>query len=59
MDRTICDIIRNKKHIEIQTFQTAMKEYMGSKEKNLNNLTKYAATLGIMEEVRMYTEVML
>lgn len=28
-ERTICDIIRGKKDMEVQTFQTAMKEYMG------------------------------
>lgn len=58
-DRTICDIIRRKKDVEIQTFQTAMQEYMRSKDKNLNNLMKYAAALGIEKEVKTYTEVML
>lgn len=58
-ERTICDIIRSKKEIEVQTFQTAMKEYMGSKGKNLSNLIRYARNLGIEEEVRTYTEVML
>ena len=59
MDRTICDIIRNKKQIEIQTFQTALQEYMRSKKKNLINLARYASALGIADKVRTYTEVML
>ena len=58
-ERTICDIIRNKKDIEIQTFQTAMKEYMSSRGKNLANLMQYAKTFHIKEIVRTYTEVML
>ncbi len=58
-ERTICDIIRNKNEMEIQTFQTAMKEYMSSKGKNLGNLISYARTLGIEKTVRTYTEVML
>ncbi len=58
-ERTICDIIRFKKDIEIQTFQTAMKEYMNSQGKNLGNLINYAREFGIEEEVRTYTEVML
>ena len=58
-ERTLCDIIRNKKEIEIQTFQTAMREYMGGKGKNLGNLMRYAKELGIEDEVRTYTEVML
>lgn len=59
MDRTICDIIRNKKQVEIQTFQTALNDYMRCKGKNLINLSKYAVMLGITEKVRTYTEVML
>ena len=58
-ERTICDIIRNKNYIEIQTFQTAIREYMGGKGKNLGNLISYARYLGIEDEVRTYTEVML
>ena len=58
-ERTICDIIRNKKNVEIQTFQTAMKEYMRSAGKRLDNLMRYAKALGIESEVRTYTEVML
>lgn len=59
MERTICDIIRNKKDMEIQTFQTAMKEYMGSRRKNLGHLMKYAKEFHIDSAVRTYTEVML
>ncbi len=58
-ERTICDMIRGKKDVEIQTFQTAMKEYMGGAGKNLGNLIRYAKMLGIENEVRTYTEVML
>ena len=58
-ERTICDIVRSKKDIEIQTFQTAMKEYMSSKGKNLGNLISYAREFGLENEVRTYTEVML
>ncbi len=58
-ERTLCDIIRTKKDVEIQTFQTAVREYMSSREKNLVNLMRYAKTLGVEDEVRTYTEVML
>ena len=58
-DRTICDIIRDKAEIEIQTFQTALKEYMGGADKNLGNLIRYAKMLRIEKEVRTYIEVML
>lgn len=58
-ERSICDIIRAKKETEIQTYQTALKEYMNSKGKNLGNLISYAKKFGIENEVRTYTEVML
>ena len=59
MDRTICDIIRYKDKLEIQTFQTALREYMRSKDKNIHNLMKYAEKMKISDKVRVYTEVML
>ena len=58
-ERTLCDIIRAKKDVEIQTFQTAIREYMSSGGKNLGNLVRYARELGVEYEVRTYTEVML
>lgn len=58
-ERTICDIIRYKETMEIQSFQTALKEYMHSRDKNLHNLIKYAKIMGIDEKIRLYTEVML
>jgi len=59
IDRTVCDIIKHKNKIEPQTYQTAIKEYMRSPQKNLNNLMKYARSLGVDKTVRLYTEVML
>ena len=59
MERTICDIIRNKDAMDIQVFQYAMKEYMSSTHKNLNHLMTYAKELRIESAVRTYTEVML
>lgn len=59
MDRTLCDIIRCRDKMDVQVFQTAMKEYMRSNSKNLTNLIRYAKILGIEETVKMYVEVML
>lgn len=59
MDRTVCDIIKVKEKIDIQIFQTAIKEYMKSKSKNLTHLMQYARILRIEDKVRLYTEVML
>ncbi len=59
MERTLCDVIRYKEAMDVQVFQYAMKEYMGSTNKNLNHLMTYAKKLHIESAVRTYTEVML
>ena len=58
-ERTICDIVRNKEKMDVQVFQTAMKEYMKSKDKKIPILMQYAAQLGVESKIRSYTEVML
>ena len=59
LERTICDIIRNKKRIEIALFTDAMKRYAGRKDRNSIKLHKYAKVFNIEEEVRKYLEVLL
>lgn len=54
-----CDLIKDRKKYEIQLYQTAIKEYMSSKEKNLSRLIEYAVKLGVRDEVMMYVEVMV
>lgn len=58
-ERCICDIIKGRKKYEVQVFQTAIKEYMTSKDKKLSNLIQYADRLGIRDEVMKYVEVLL
>jgi predicted transcriptional regulator of viral defense system len=58
-ERTICDMLLNKKTVDIQIFQYAMKEYMTGGDKNLNHLMLYAERLHIADTMRMNTEVML
>ena len=58
-ERCICDLIKDRKKYEIQLYQTAIKDYMSSKEKNLSRLIEYAVKLGVRDEVMMYVEVMV
>lgn len=58
-ERTLCDMIKNKKAMDIQVFQTALREYMKAPRKNLPRLMEYAAKMKMEEDVRLYTEVML
>jgi predicted transcriptional regulator of viral defense system len=58
-ERTICDLIRSRRNIEIQDLQTAIKEYVRSKEKNIPFLMRYAKTFSVEKIVRQYLEVLL
>lgn len=59
LERTICDIIRNKKKIEITLFTDAMKRYAERKDRNSIKLHKYAKIFNIEDELRKYLEVLL
>ncbi len=58
-ERCICEVIMNRSKYEVQTFQTAIKEYMSSKNKKLTQLMIYADKLGIRDEVMKYVEMLL
>lgn len=57
-ERCICDLIIERHNVEVQNFQTAMKDYMHSKERKLSRLVEYAERLGIRDEVMKYVEVL-
>lgn len=59
MERTICDLIRNRSGIENQTFQDALKQYVRRKEKNLNTLMQYAKVFHVEKILKQYFEVLL
>lgn len=52
MERTICDLIRSRNIIEIQTFQSALKQYVHRKDKNLRTLMQYAAMFHVEKILR-------
>ena len=58
-ERCICDLIMNRNKYEVQLFQTAIKEYMSSKDKKLSQLIVYADMMGIRDEVMKYVEVLV
>lgn len=58
-ERCICELITNRGTVEVQQFQTAMKDYMHGKDKKLSRLIEYAERLGIRDEVMKYVEIMV
>ena len=59
LERTICDLVRNRSKFEIQDYQTALKSYVAKKDKDLNRLMKYAKLFRVDGIIREYMEVML
>ena len=58
-ERTICDLIRSRSSIEMQTFQDALKHYARSREKNLRKLMRNAKMFHVKKILRQYLEVLL
>lgn len=58
-ERTICDIIRSRSSIEMQTFQDALKQYASRKGKDLHRLMHYAQLFHVEKTLRQYLEVLL
>lgn len=58
-ERSICILIMERNKTEVQNFQTAIREYMSSKDRQLTRLIAYEEKLGIRDEVMKYVEVLV
>lgn len=58
IERTICDIIRDKNKIEKYQFTDALKRYSTLKVKDISKLYKYAEKFNIKSEVKKYIEIL-
>lgn len=59
LERTICDMIRNRSTIEIQDFNQALKTYVKRPDKDLNRLMEYAKLFRLQNVIKRYLEVLL
>jgi predicted transcriptional regulator of viral defense system len=59
IERTICDILRDRNNQDPNVVNEAIKRYLHRKEKNLNKLMKYAKLLRIEKVLRPYLEVII
>lgn len=59
LERTMCDLVRNRNSFELQDFNTALKTYARKKGKNLTKLFEYAQKLRVEKLMRSYMEVLL
>lgn len=58
-ERTICDLIRSRRNVEIQDIQSAFREYVRRSDKNLPLLMRYASAFSVEKTVRQYLQVLL
>jgi predicted transcriptional regulator of viral defense system len=58
-ERTICDLFRSRRNIEIQDLQEGVKTYIRLKGKNIPLLMRYAKAFSVEKIVRQYLEVLL
>ena len=59
IERTVCDVVRSRSGIEMQTFQDALKQYAKRKDKDLRRLMRYAQMFHVEKLLRPYLEVLL
>ena len=59
MERTICDIIKNRKKMDPEIFSKALKEYAKRSDKDIRKLRIYAEKLKIEDKVYQYMEILL
>ncbi|KJS01932.1 MAG: abortive phage infection protein [Peptococcaceae bacterium BRH_c4a] len=59
MERTICDILRDRNKQDAAVVSDALKRYVRRSDKDLNRLMKYAGILRIEKILRNYLEVLL
>lgn len=59
MERTICDILRDRNNQDVSVLSDALKRYSRRRDKDLNRLMKYARLFKIEKVLRPYLEVLL
>lgn len=59
LERTICDLVRNRSTIEIQDFNSVIRVYVSRKDKDLNQLMEYAKLFWVDKVIRRYMGVLL
>lgn len=59
IERTLCDIIRNRNDIDIEIISNAFKKYRIYKQKNIPKLIYYAKNIRVWSVIKKYLEVLL
>ena len=57
-ERTICDLIANRKNIDVEIFSNALKKYASDPKRNYRKLREYAKTMKISDKVDSILEIL-
>lgn len=58
-ERTLCDVLRPKNHVDVSIVTDAYKRYSVQEKKNIPLLSEYAKRLRVEQKLRSYLEVFL
>ena len=58
-ERTLCDVFRGNSQVEMQDRQTAIREYVTRRKKDIPRLMEYAKMFKIEKTMKQYLEVLL
>lgn len=58
-ERTLCDVFRGNSQVEMQDRQTAIREYVARRKKDIPRLMEYAKMFKIEKTMKQYLEVLL
>jgi predicted transcriptional regulator of viral defense system len=59
LERTICDVLRNRNRIDVQFINESLKRYADKRERNIDMLYSYGKQFRIQKIIREYFEVLL
>lgn len=59
MERSLCDVIRNRHQLDAEVYLTALKRYMKRSDKDLHKLNQYAQKMRVSNVLNKYLEVLL
>ena len=59
MERTICDLLRSRNRCDEETVISSLKNYVKSKDKDLNLLALYSEQFKVSKVLKKYFEVLL
>ena len=58
MERTICDLVKSRKNIDIEIFSKALKLYTTHKNRDYKKLRQYANLFSIVESINDLLELL-